>query len=274
MVSRSREGRRRSNRTPGIWRGPLSPTRQTTRPPVQHGARGRDFFGWRIISGLLVIGLGAVLFLFFSTNVFYIHSIAVGGLQYLTREEVFTLSGIANVHVFWVDPVKVRQNILRSPSVAEAQVQVGWPPTMVQVVIEERQPALIWAQAGVTTWIDLQGRVMLLRADQPGLIQIVADSTFGDPPGPNVQLEAGIVSGALQLQSLFPNLSRLRYHPEKGLGYNDERGWEVWFGIGTNMPDKIRVYDAIVENLLGRGRQPTQVNVANPHAPYYSVRGG
>ena len=274
MVSRSRESRRRPNRAPGIWRGPLASADRGERPAVQHGARDRDFLGWRIVSGLIVIGLGAVLVLFFSASAFYIHSIAVGGLQYLTKEEVFALADIADTHIFWADPAAIRQNILRSPSVADAEVQVGWPPNAVQIVIEERQPALVWEQAGVATWIDLQGRVMLLREDRPDLMRIVADNSDDGPPGPNVKLETGIVTGALQLHSLFPNLDRLRYHPENGLGYNDGRGWEVWFGTGTNMPDKILVYDALVHNLLGRGIQAAEINVANPHAPYYSVVGG
>jgi len=78
----------------------------------------------------------------------------------------------------------------------------------------------------------------------------------------------------LQLRSLFPNIEVLRYHPHKGLGYQDGRGWEVWFGIGTDMPEKILIYEAIVANLQARGIQPGEVDVSNPDAPYYSVLWG
>ena len=70
------------------------------------------------MSLLVVVGLLAVLFLFFSSDAFYIHSISVGGLTYMTKEEVFALTDIANLHVFWVDPVTVRTAIMRSPTVA------------------------------------------------------------------------------------------------------------------------------------------------------------
>lgn len=241
---------------------------------VQHGVRGHDLIGWRLVSGLIMVSLIAVLFLMFSANIFYVHSIAVGGLQYLTKEEVFALTDIADMHIFWVDPDHVRENILRSPSVADAEVRVGWPPNMVEIVVEERQPALIWEQSGVTTWIDLQGRVMLLREDRSDLLRITADGGFDGPLGPNVQLETGVVGGALQLRSLYPNISQLRYHADKGLGYNDGRGWEVWFGTGTNMPEKILVYNAIVDDLLGRGIQVSEINVTNPHAPFFVTVGG
>jgi hypothetical protein len=264
----SREGRRRSNRSPGIWRGPL---RTGERPTVEHGVRDRSFIGSRLISGLIVIGLVGVLFVFFSADAFYVHSIAVGGLQYLTVEEVFALTEIADMHVFWVDPAQVRESILRSPTVADAQVTVEWPPQMVKVVIEERQPALVWEQSGVSTWIDLQGRVMLLREDRPDLIRVVTENQVDGPLGPNVQLDSDIVSGSLQLRSLYPEIAVLRYHPEKGLGYTDGRGWDVWFGTGTDMPEKLIVYQAIIENLLARGIQPGEISIANRHAPFYSV---
>jgi hypothetical protein len=83
-----------------------------------------------------------------------------------------------------------------------------------------------------------------------------------------------VVNGALQLRTLFPNLQVLRYHPEKGLGYQDEHGWEAWFGTGTDMPEKMQIYQAIVANLQSRGIQPESVDVSNPDAPHYSVLWG
>jgi cell division septal protein FtsQ len=272
MTSRLRERRRRTERTPGVWLGgQRSPAED--RPEVQHGERGRVYVSWRIFSGLIVASLLTVLFMFFNADTFYIHSIAVGGLQYLTKEEVFALTDIANMHIFWVDPDQVRSNILRSPTVADADVQIGWPPNMVQIVIEERQPALVWEQSGIATWIDLQGRVMRQREDRPDLLRVSSDIADG-PVGPNVQINVEVVNGALQLRTLFPNLQVLRYHPEKGLGFQDERGWEAWFGTGTDMPEKMLIYQAIVTNLQGRGIQPGAVDVSNPDAPHYSVLWG
>lgn len=269
MATRSREGRRRLNRAPGVWRGPLASP--TERPAVQHGARERSLLGWRVVSGFLIVCLVAVLFMFFTTDIFYVHSISVGGLQYLTKEEVFALTDIANMHLFWVDPQQVRQSVLRSPTIADARVEVGWPPQMVTIVIQERQPALVWEQAGVATWLDVQGRVMNLREDRADLLRIVAAEAVDGPLSPNVQVDVDIVSGALQLRTLFPQITGLRYHPEKGLGYVDGRGWDAWFGTGTDMPEKLVVYAAVVENLLSRGIAPREVNVASPHAPFYAV---
>ena len=268
MTSRSREGRR-AGRLPAIWRGPLTTAEPPPRPAAQHGATGRMFVSWRVLSGLMVIALLTVMFVFFGADVFYIHSVAVGGLEYLTKEEVFTLSGIANLHVFWVDPAAVRESLLRSPTIADASVNVGWPPNMVQIVIQEREPALVWEQAGAATWIDLQGRVMRQREDRPELLRVSADNSQDGPLGPDVQIAGPVVNGALQMHTLFPLIPVLRYNPEKGLGFVDQKGWNAWFGTGTDMPEKILIYNAIVTNLQSRGVQPSEIDVADPDAPFY-----
>lgn len=274
MTSRFRESRRpvRSAREPAIWRGPLTSTDVMERAPVQHSVRGRVFVSWRIFSGMIVLSFMLVLLIFFSADAFYVRSIAVGGLQYATKEEVFALSGIANMHVFWVDPQQVRADILRSPTIADATVTLGWPPQMVQVMVREREPALVWEQSGIATWIDLQGRVMRQREDRPDLMRVSVDSMIDGPPETDISLD--IVNGVLQLRDLLPNTSALRYHPEKGLGYNDARGWEAWLGTGTNMPEKILVYNAVVSDLQTRGVTPGEVNVSDPDHPFYTVLAG
>lgn len=225
-----------------------------------------------MISAMIVLGLLVVLFLLFSANIFYIRSVAVGGLKTMTKEEIFALTGIANMHIFWVDPQEVRKNILRSPTIADANVQVGWPPNMVQIVVQEREPALIWEQAGVTVWLDIQGRVMNQREDRPDLLRILSE--VGDGPlGPNVQIEVDIVAGALQLKALRSNIDTLRYDPNKGLGYADGRGWMAWFGTGSDMPEKLLIYETIVKDNEARGVRPVEINVTNPDAPVYCCEG-
>jgi hypothetical protein len=268
MASRSRDiARRRSARAPGVIGAPAAVLETAERPLVQHGVRGRVFISWRVFSGLIVLSLVFVLFMFFSADAFYVHTIAVGGLDYMTKEEIFALADIANTHIFWIDPQIVRQSILRSPTIADASVYIGWPPNMVQIVVQERAPALVWEQDGIAVWIDLRGKVMRQRENRPDLLRISADST-GEPP---VDIAEAVVNGALQLRTLYPNIEVLRYNPDKGLGYSDGRGWMVWFGAGTDMPEKLLIYNAVVADLAARGIFPTEINVGNPDAPYYSV---
>jgi cell division septal protein FtsQ len=269
MTSKIRDNRR-SARTPAIWRGRMAP--EVEHAPVQQAVRGRFSMPWRLVSGLLVLTLSGVLALFFTSDAFYVHSIAVGGLHYMTSNEIFSLTDITNEHIFWVDPEQVRADILKSPTVADAQVRVGWPPNMVQIIVTEREPALVWEQDGVASWIDLQGRVMTQRQNRPDLLRVQVDSSVTNPVAATI--DPNIVTGAIQLQSLLPAVKVLRYHPDKGLGYNDQRGWEAWMGTGSDMQNKVLIYNAIVANLQSQGIVPNEINVDNPDAPYYSVLSG
>jgi hypothetical protein len=90
----------------------------------------------------------------------------------------------------------------------------------------------------------------------------------------DARLDADIVTGALQLQELLTDVPMLRYDPTRGLGFQDSRGWEAWFGVGTGMAERLLIYNALVDNLVGRGIQPGEVNVSNPDYPFYNVLWG
>ncbi len=267
----SRDSQRRGGREPGVWRGPLA---GMAPGELQHGGlRGTAFPGWRLLSAFIALLLVAVLLVFFNADAFYLRSLQVDGQQYLTREEVFALANVAGQHIFFINADDVRDNILRSSSIAEARVHPGWPPDMLRISLEERQPALAWEESGVTNWIDLQGRVMLQREERADLLLVRALASPAGLPAPNVSLDEAIVNGALQLQGLLPQLRELNFHPDKGLGYTAAGGWQVWLGSGAGMADRMLVYEALVGDLSRRGIQPVEINVANPHSPYYSVAG-
>lgn len=228
-------------------------------------------FRWRIVSFLIVLCLSGVLVLFFASDVFYVRSIAVGGLQYMTKEEVFTYSRIASWHIFWVDPQEVRENLLEFPSVADAQVRISWPPNMVDIIIEEREPALVWEQSGTAVWVDINGKVMAQRAERPDLTRIVADTLFENSPLETGNLDLEVVYGALQLRELRPEVTTWRYDPARGLGFRNPNGWDVWFGVGSNMQEKQAIYGAMAASVQQRGIAVAEINIVNPDAPYYTV---
>lgn len=266
MSSRLRD-RRQKRRSAGVLRR----TPSAERPEVQHSIRTEGFNSWRLVSFVIILCLLGVLFLFFSADAFYVRGVSVSGAGYLTREEIFAFSEIANTHVFWISDEQVHENLLRSPSIADAQVIISWPPQMVQIVVEEREPALIWEQGGTTVWVDLQGRVMAQRIERNDLVRIVAEAgSLGDDFTPDEALAADIVSGSIQLYDLL-QVPILRYHRTKGLGIRNANGWDVWFGVGSQMRDKVLIYNAMLVNLQSRGIQAGEVNVVDIDSPYYTV---
>ena len=227
--------------------------------------------GWRLLSFGMVVGLVTVLLLFFDGAPFYVHYVEVGGLRHIPPEEIYGLSQIANLHIFWVDPAQVARDILRDPAIASAEVEIRWP-SRVLIRVVEREPALVWEQAGVRTWVDVQGYVMPMRADVGGLLRVVVEG-IDEVVTPHSRIPQDVVDGALQLRALRPNIEVLFYHPTEGLGVLDGRGWRAYFGTGTDMPQKLLVYETLVEKVWqdGRGVWPHLFDVGDLRAPYYRV---
>src|SRR5450432_282253 len=255
-------------------------------PPVTiaRGLPFRIYISMRWFSGLLVIALTVVLFLAFTRDEFFIHEIYVGGTKYLTPPEIFERSGLASMHIFWVDPAQIVAQLEQDPSIANASVEVGWPPNLVQITITEREPALVWEQSGVGVWVDVRGRVMALRRDIPGLVKVIVqkpskDVHLGPCPlqgmdevlGPSSCVDADIVAGALQFKALYPDVTEIVYDPVKELGFRDGRGWVLWFGDGTDIVTKMAVYNKIVQTIQTQGIQPIEIDVGDPDAPYYKA---
>lgn len=273
-VARSRQRRRRPERAPAVLRPTTFPYPAEGRVPAEHGARSAVGVSWRLFSGMMVAVLTGLLIAFFASDNFYVRSITVSGSSYLSEAEVFRYTGVAESHLFWVDPQRVRENLIgASPVIADARVRVSWPPQMVDVVIQERQPVVIWTQGGVTALVDLQGRVLRFPPEaeigQLALIRVQADPVIEEPPQLSVLIPVEVISGALQLQSLLAGIPGLRYHPVKGLGFREPGSYDVWLGVGADMPEKLRVYEALRDNLQARGIAPVEINVAHLDAVYY-----
>jgi len=70
----------------------------------------------------------------------------------------------------------------------------------------------------------------------------------------------------------MPEGTTLIYEPDYGLGWDDSRGWKVYFGKTTgDMSMKITMYQALVDNLTQRGVAPSMVSVEYPNAPFYRL---
>ena len=78
------------------------------------------------------------------------------------------------------------------------------------------------------------------------------------------------MDGALQLQQLRPNIELLHYDSAHGLSYADGRGWRGYFGVGTDMVQKLAVYEKLVTDLMARDVQPKTISVESYQSPYYT----
>lgn len=247
--------------------------RQAERPPERVWPVGKIWVSWRWVSGIMSGVLLLLMIGFLTLDAFYINSVAVGGVNYLSREEVFRFADISQKHIFWVDEQEVKERLEANNNIASAEVKVGWPPDMVQIVVRERDPAIIWEQGDNRVWVDVNGLVMFQREDRSDLLRVVYDPAEPIPPetlGASSRIDTEIVHGALLLKSRMPHIDVLLYNPRKGLGWREPRGWMVWFGTGSNMDMKSRVYDAIVSQNFN-AVQFGEIDVSDPDYPTYTV---
>ena len=99
---------------------------------------------------------------------------------------------------------------------------------------------------------------------------VVEETAVATPISANIRfVPHDVLVGALQLKDLRPNIDQLFYRPSSGLSYQDGRGWRVYFGTGTDMAQKLVVYETIVEELTAQGLTPQYVSVSNQEKPYF-----
>ena len=223
-------------------------------------------FGWRLMSGTIVLLLSLMLGRLLTDPHMYISGVNLGGAALVPGQEIYAAAGIAGQHIFWVDPAAVQSKVAAVPGIAAATVRVDWPAT-VTILVVERIPVVLWEEGGQKSWADADGNKFEARTDLPGLLPIQVD----DAPGVAYKIAPpAAIEGALQLKQLRPNIELLHYDSQHGLSYQDGRGWRGYFGVGDDMVKKLTVYEKLVSDLLANGVQPKTISVESYEAPYYT----
>lgn len=233
--------------------------------------------GPRWVSAGMTLILGLLLYTMVTANTFKVTALELTGNQRLAAEDVSGRLDLIGQPIFNAVPSRI-ENDLRTafPDLAGVSVQVGFP-NHIRVAVVERVPILAWYQDGNTTWIDTNGIAFTPRGDVPGLVQIAAS---GIPPKPVVDPKTPIndqpfigpdmVQAFLSLHPQVPDGAPMVYDPKYGMGWQDPRGWSVYFGLNTQEIEmKKKIYQALLDNFSQKGIQPTLISVAYLDAPFY-----
>lgn len=240
-------------------------------------------FSSRWISLALLAFVIFAIYLVGADEQFYLTTIPVDGTTTIPASEVVAASHLAGMHIFATDPNDAAENIMAVSGIISATVTLHWP-NQVNIKVEEDTPIALWLENGNQFWVTHNGGLMEARANVPGMLVIEseipaavatesaedADAAAETEPVAQVAfVPPEALAGALQLQQLRPNIERLFYQPGNGLSYQDGRGWRAYFGTGTDMKQKLVVYETIVEDLLAKGITPAYISVANQERPFY-----
>jgi cell division septal protein FtsQ len=267
-------------------------------------------FGWRFISLVMVVLLGAVVYHLWNSPKYQVDTVKVTGVQRLSADQLNADLNLTGRPVFTLSPGAIRQQLLKDfPELKSAAVTVGWP-NKVSVVVSERLPVLTWQQDGKTVFVDADGMAFAPRAGEKPLGPVILATSAppvlltGDQPAPssvqdqlaaiNQSSAAGqsqiaaasaaqpaavrpwltpqMVAGILTLAKQAPKGTNVVYDRQHGLGWKDAGGWNVYFGDGQDMAMKLDVYKAIVKQLQSEDITPTFISVEYVHAPYYHTQ--
>jgi hypothetical protein len=235
--------------------------------------------GWRPTSLFITFVLCAALYLAWTLPYFHATWANVQGNSRLTVDEINAVLGISGQSIFTIQPEEVETRLrLNYPELASAEVTV-YLPNHVFVNVTERQPVILWQQGEGYTWIDATGLAFRPRGVVTGLIPVLGNgvppagiASPDDPLSPPPFLTKEMVEAILLLSPTVPAGTMMVYDPLNGLGWNDARGWQVFFGTDAkDMALKIRVYQSLVDSLTARGLSPIFVSVAYANAPYYRM---
>lgn len=253
----------------------------------------RFLFSARWVSlGLLSLTVYALLLIGMDEH-FYLTVIPVEGTASIAPTEVVAASGLAGAHIFAADPNQAAAKIAEIPGVISSTVILHWP-NQVLIQLREDSPIAVWQEGDTQYWVTKQGGLIPARTQALGLLLIQSEmplaekaSTGAARQGENVTTEnpesgepveasmafipQEVLTGAMQLRDLRPNIEKLYYHRSSGLSYQDGRGWRVYFGAGADMHQKVVVYEALVADLLARGITPAYVSVSNKEKPFYAT---
>ena len=248
-------------------------------------------FGWRFISGAIFFLSLAVVFSFSSLNTFEVSAINLDGSQRLSTEAILSQVDLVGKAIISIKPEEIEKEIEEKfPSLETIKVSSGLPST-VNIKVVERNPIILWQTDESSLWIDREGYTFPIRGEAETLMTIVAN---GNPPEiatetseedteneeeltilqeqryPRTSVE--FVEGMLSLGDYLPEEAVLQYDPQFGLGWQDPRGWLVYFGNDTSEIEmKLAEYEVIINTLQKNNLNPAMISLEFLHSPFYRM---
>ncbi|MCO5188417.1 MAG: FtsQ-type POTRA domain-containing protein [Anaerolineae bacterium] len=273
--------------------------RKSTEPLRQAGSSLRTIlFSTRWYSVALLALCIYALYLIGDNPRYYLTNISVQGATALSAEDVTAISALGGQHIFAVRPDEAAAKIGQLPGVVMARVETHWPDET-HIVVEEDTPVIAWTENGNTYWVNNRGEYIPAATIGTPPINIVAElppvavvddvetavtdtDAVEEESAESVSVPIAtflrfvapeLMVGAQQLHDLRPDIEQFNYSLTGGLGFQDERGWYVYFGSGADMAQKDALHEAIVADLRNKSITPTYISVSDLAKPYYFAPG-
>lgn len=246
-------------------------------------------FSWQFASAFFAFAALILVILMTTLDTFQVHNVEVTGASRVSAADIQAIVDNNNKSIFTLDRRGTIDALVTAfPELTDVHLKVSFPSTVV-LTVTERQPIISWNGPDETQWIDAEGVIFPARGDGGTLLPIeaavpapllsaavtddaAADS--GDSTAPVINyIDPQVLKTAISLGAQLPEGASLVYDSISGMGWNDSRGWNVYFGLDlSNIQFKLNEYQTIIDQLTDEGITPTLVSVAFVDAPYYSTR--
>ena len=225
---------------------------------------------WRLLSGVISISLLMGLILFTQSGLFTITHIEMQGLERFTEGEIAQAINITGSSIFFINPERVKRDLqMTYPALSDIEIQVRWPAS-VSISLLERYPVLAWNWDGHVRWVDKNG-VAFEPLDE-GLDVVQVKSAMLPPTVQDRFVDPRLVDSVAALTGYIPENVDLIYDQDHGLGWEDARGWIVYFGLNDDDAEqKMNIYQTLVEYLEGKRIIPRMINVEFIDSPYFRM---
>ena len=123
--------------------------------------------GWRLLSGIMVLVLGAMVYMVSTAAEFRVTAPEISGLQRINPADIEAVVGIHNVPIFMVDPAQIQTDLEKAfPELTNLSVEIALPAQL-KIAAEERQPVLSWQYGDQISWVDAEGVISQPVANYP-----------------------------------------------------------------------------------------------------------
>lgn len=225
---------------------------------------------WQVFSGVLTVILAVLLVVVWNSAKFQVSEIEVQGFERFRAQEISRAVQVIGEPVFSLVPALLKEDLENTyAGLAAVDVKIEWPSSVV-VTVEERQPVLAWDWEGVVRWVDADGVAFEPRGMSEEIVRVLA---FSSPPKSAGKFSSPeFVEKIALFANYVPEDVPVCYDAAHGLGWQDKRGWQVYFGFDINeLALKQIVYQSIVKRLEEKNIHPAFVSVEYVDAPYYRL---
>lgn len=204
----------------------------------------------KIAAVVLLILVIAALFVVFNTDLFYVYNLNIGGIKYLTPDEIQKNSGIMQYNIFFINAHDVERALTKLPEVKSVRVSTAIP-NKVSVDIVERKPEITWLRGNETFWVDADGISFRARTNLTDLA-VVRD--LDQTP---IKLGQGVKAHTLAafwaFRAAYPDGPRsFEWSTSRGLQYTDEHGWKIYLGDADEMAGKVAKLRVLLAQLVAQ----------------------